>query len=162
MIRRLTVADTPAFRAIRLEALRLAPDAYGSTLADWKDAGIDRFEARLGGSSVLGAFDGELAGVAALDVERGGNVRHRGLVTMIYVTPASRGRGMAQAMMRHLEQVGAEMELLQLELHVAADNPAAIAVYEKAGYRHHGLIPRALLSRGRFIDEMLMIRRLDG
>ena len=170
MIRQLTGADAAAFRSLRLEALQLAPEAYGSTLADWQDEGIDRFAARIADSWVAGAFDdaldgglvGGLVGVAALDRERGANVRHRGLVTAVYVAPAVRRCGFALAMLARLAQEAADQGVLQLELQVAAENRTAMALYENAGYQRHGLIPRALLVQGRFIDEVLMIRRLDG
>jgi ribosomal protein S18 acetylase RimI-like enzyme len=163
MIRQLTEADVAAFRSLRLEALQLAPEAYGSTLADWQDAGTDRFAARIADSWVAGAFDGgDLVGVAALDRERGTNVRHRAAITAVYVTPAARRRGHAGALLDRLAAEAAAQGIVQLELHVAAENGAAIALYERAGFQNHGLIPRALLVQGRFIDERVMIRRLDG
>ncbi len=170
MIRRLTGADAAAFRALRLEALRLAPGAYGSTLADWQHEGIDRFAARIADGWIAGAFDdgrdeafgGELVGVAALDREPGTNVRHRAGISAVYVTPAARRCGFARRLLERLAQEAADQGVVQLELQVAAENRAAMALYEKAGFQRHGLIPRALLVQGRFIDEVLMIRRLDG
>ncbi len=166
MIRRLTEADVVAFRNLRLEALQLAPEAYGSALEDWQGATLEPFQARIAGSWIAGAFDaargGGLVGVAALDRERGGNVRHRAGITAVYVTPAARRRGLAGALLHRLVQEAAVQGVLQVELHVASDNAAAIALYEKAGFARHGLIPRALLVQGRFIDELLMVRRLDS
>jgi ribosomal protein S18 acetylase RimI-like enzyme len=158
MIRRLQAEDAAAYRDIRLESLREAPDAYGSVHSDWADAPLSLFADRTGQSIVLGAFnDGKLVGLAVLDREKGGNTRHRALVTAVYVRPAARGRGLAGQLLQTLAEGARPDGILQLELHVAVTNTAAIRAYEKAGFERAGIAPRSILSTGRFIDEMLMV-----
>jgi ribosomal protein S18 acetylase RimI-like enzyme len=162
MIRRLGEGDAAAYRDIRLESLKDAPDAYGSVYADWADAPLSVFAARTRQSVVMGAFDGEvLVGLAVLDREKGGNTRHRALVTAVYVRPAARGKGVTAAMMEAIAAHAAAEGVLQLELHVLVTNETAIRAYEAAGFGRAGLSPRAILWHGQFFDEMLMIRRLD-
>ncbi len=160
IIRRLGPADAAAFRRIRLDALRDTPDAYGSIYDDWADAPETTFADRTRSGFVAGAFEGEaLVGLSVMDREKGGNTRHRALVTAVYVRPNARGQGIAAAM---LAANAAAEGIVQLELHVLVTNEAAIRVYEAAGYERAGLCPRAILSRGLFFDELLMIRRLDA
>jgi ribosomal protein S18 acetylase RimI-like enzyme len=162
MIRRLSRDDAAAYREIRLESLKDAPDAYGSVHADWPDAPVSVFAQRTLQSVVLGAFDGDaLVGLAVLDREKGANTRHRAVVTAIYVRPAARGKGATVAMMEAIAAHATAEGILQLELHVLVTNGTAIRAYAAAGFEPAGLSPRAILSRGRFFDEMLMIRRLD-
>jgi ribosomal protein S18 acetylase RimI-like enzyme len=161
-VRRLNAADAEAFREIRLEGLRLDPDAFGSALSDHINRPLDHFRKRLTGSNVVGCFDGtRLMGIAAYNREQGGNTRHRAMITSVYVRPEARGQGRMAAILAELEAIGRRDGVLQLELHVALDNAAGIAAYERAGYERHGVSPRAILSGGRFIDEVLMVRRLD-
>ena len=64
-IRLLGPADVDAFRAIRLEALKCNPEAFGSTFEVEKLRPLAWFSERLDNSDVFGAFRGsELVGVA--------------------------------------------------------------------------------------------------
>ncbi len=163
ILRRLGRADAEIYRGIRLEALRSAPDAYGSTYQDWADAPLPVFADRTDASVVLGAFDtGALVGLSAMERDKGGNTRHRALVTAVFVRPAARGRGLAVTMIDELARIAVADGILQLELNVVTTNAVAIRAYERAGFRHVGRYPRALLSGGVFHDETVMIRMLDG
>ncbi len=162
-VRRLGASDAAAYREIRLESLRDAPDAYGSVYADWADAPMQTFADRRQSAFVVGAFDnGALVGLAVMDREKGGNTRHRALLTAVYVRPAARGKGLTMAMMEAIAAHAVAEGILQLELHVVVTNAAAIRAYEAAGFERAGLCPRAIMSRGRFADELLMVRRLDA
>jgi ribosomal protein S18 acetylase RimI-like enzyme len=162
-VRRLTAADAEAFRAIRLESLHLAPDAFAATLADEDRRPLDHFRQRLTSGHVVGSFDGtRLMGIAAYDRERHGNTRHRATFTSVYVRPDGRGQGRLGAMLEDLAAVAVADGVRQLELHVALDNAPAIAACRRAGFAGHGIVPRAILSGERCIDEQLMVWPLDG
>jgi ribosomal protein S18 acetylase RimI-like enzyme len=153
--------DAAAFRAIRLEALADAPWAYGETLAEAEALGLDDFAARLQGGTVAGAFDDrQLAGIAAMWRDHG-NGQHRAYVAGIYVRPDARGNGYARRMLDWLATEAMAAGIRQLELHVATENRPAIAAYLAAGFAEYGIVPRAILSEGRFLDEVLMVRFLD-
>jgi ribosomal protein S18 acetylase RimI-like enzyme len=55
----------------------------------------------------------------------------------IWVTPQQRGRGLATAMMRSLGHWAARRGARYVYLQVAAANSAAVAAYERLGFRYH-------------------------
>ena len=88
IIRRLTSADAPAYRDIRLAGLRDSPEAFGSTFARESTQPLAWFCDRLGNSAVFGAFDSTtLLGVAGLRIREGEKEQHKGLLWGMYVRP---------------------------------------------------------------------------
>ena len=64
-IRQLTLSDAESFRELRLEGLRLNPEAFGSTYEFEKDQPLTRYTGWLTNSIVFGAFqDSQLIGTA--------------------------------------------------------------------------------------------------
>jgi len=71
-IRRLIKADAPLFRQIRLEALELSPEAFGSSFEQESTQSLGHFEEVLSRSDVFGAFRGaDLVGVAGYRTQGG-------------------------------------------------------------------------------------------
>ena len=58
----------------------------------------------------------------------------------IAVSPSHQGRGIAGMLLDTLEQQAAQLNQVFLRLEVRQDNPAAIGLYEKRGYRRFGTI----------------------
>jgi GNAT superfamily N-acetyltransferase len=56
-------------------------------------------------------------------------------VKRMYVAPTARGRGIARAMLAHLERTAAESGAEVLVLETGLKQPEAIALYESSGYR---------------------------
>lgn len=161
LIRRLSVDDVDAFRAIRQEALTEVPSAFASTaedLAKLSDTAIRRMLADTAVFAVLRAD----APVALMGVMRhaASKMAHRGILVMVYVRAAERGRQLADslfaAVMEHARATG----LQQLELAVTVENSAALAFYRRVGFAEVGRIPAGLLHEGREIDEILMMRQV--
>jgi GNAT superfamily N-acetyltransferase len=53
----------------------------------------------------------------------------------MYVTPAARGRGLAGALLGHLETLAAAAGYRSLRLEAGTKQPEALRLYERAGYR---------------------------
>lgn len=64
----------------------------------------------------------------------GGYDGHRGWVNYLAVDEACRGRGFARQIMDHLEEMLRTRGCPKLNLQVRAENEAALAFYEAAGY----------------------------
>lgn len=71
-------------------------------------------------------------------------------------------RGLGTIMLGEIIAVAEQSGLTQLELEVCTENPRALALYEKLGFRRYGLRPRSLkLDSGKYLDEALMLRELN-
>lgn len=140
----LTADDWPTWRALRLAALAEAPEAFGSRLADWTGAGDteERWRDRL---SIPGAYDvvarlGDGAGGEPVGMVSGVPTEDDGVVELIslWVAPAARGRGVADALVAEVVRWARERGAGVLRLSVAEDNAAATALYARHGFRLTG------------------------
>ena len=159
-VRPLKGDDVEAYRAIRLEGLEIAPDAFASTLAREQAFSRENFSHRLQSGRTLGAFEGDaLVGVVGLVVAAGEKERHKGTLVGMYVRQSTRGRGVGQALIAALLAM-ATGKVEQVNLAVAEDNIAARRLYERCGFSAYGLEKRSLKYRGRYFNDVLMVRFL--
>jgi ribosomal protein S18 acetylase RimI-like enzyme len=161
VVRHLAPEDAEAFRKIRLEALRLHPDAFGSVYeAEVVETGSD-FGAKIERGCVFGGFvDRRLEGMAGFSVSGAVQLRHKGTLGGMYVREAQRGSGLAEAIVDAV-LAHAREGVEQVQLSVAATNDRAIRFYRRLGFEAYATEPRALKVGQRYIDELLMVRFLD-
>jgi len=70
---------------------------------------------------------------------------------------ADRGRGVgSEAVGLLLRFAFDDLNLQRVQLHVFADNAAAIRVYEKAGFVREGVLRQAAHIGGKYVDVVLM------
>jgi ribosomal protein S18 acetylase RimI-like enzyme len=155
-VRRLAADDAPLFRDIRLEALRLAPDAFASTFEAESAKPSSWFVERLGGSHVLGAFCAErLVGVASLVILQSAKMAHKGHLVGMYVRPEARRSGVGRRLVEAIvETARGHVEVIQLT--VVAGNETARRLYAGLGFEEYGREKKALKSGDRYFDEILM------
>lgn len=159
-IRRLGILDAEDYRAIRLAALKQAPEAFGSTYEVEAARSAADFADRLAISVVFGAYAGEkIVGVAGFKREIGQKDAHKGFVWGMYVRPGLRRHGVGAALIEALLQYAGQV-VEQLTLTVVKGNDAAVAMYQKFGFEIYGVEPRALRSDTGYSDEVLMVRFL--
>jgi ribosomal protein S18 acetylase RimI-like enzyme len=164
MIRQLQASDVDAYRALRLEGLRLHPRAFGGALAEEVAAPADFWLARLRDAPTFGGFgpDGALLGIATLKPMPGAWYQHRAMLVGLYVAAAGRGSGMAAGLIRAVADAAAAGGALWLELGVGLHNAPAIALYQRMGFRPFAVEPDAMCVDGTMVDEILMRLRLRG
>jgi ribosomal protein S18 acetylase RimI-like enzyme len=158
--RRLAPADAALFREIRLEGLRVNPEAFGSTFEAENAQPLTWFSDRLGRSNLFGAFNGaELVGIAGLIVPEGRKDAHKGLLVGMYVRPCSRKSGVGQQLLETIIEFARErVELIQLA--VVSDNEPARRLYARLGFVEYGIEKKALKQDSRYYDEVLMAKDL--
>ena len=161
-IRRLMPADAALYRDLRLEGLRLSPEAFGSIYEIERTEPLGWFAARLGDAAVFGGFNGaDLLGIAGFFVHRGAKEGHKGVLWGMYVRAAARktglGRRLAQAIIDHARD---RVEIL--ELRVVAGNEPARRLYARLGFVEYGIEKNSLKHDGRYWDEVLMAKPLTA
>jgi RimJ/RimL family protein N-acetyltransferase len=160
-IRRLTTQDAARYREIRLEALQKNPEAFGSTFEKESAQPLAWFEAVVDSADVFGAFDqGKLAGIAAYRAQDAKRA-HTALLWSMYVRSASRSAGVGKLLVAAvLDHAGGRVE--QVQLTVVSENQVARRLYAALGFIEYGYENRALKQDGRYYDEVLMVKFLDG
>ena len=160
-IRRLEPADAALYRDIRLEALRLNPEAFGSTFERENAQPLSWFEAAISRTDIFGGFlDGTLVGIAGFAVQEGPKHAHKGVLWAMYVRNAARRSGLGKILVTAvLDHARRRVEMVQLG--VGSENEAARRLYEAMGFVAYGYEKRALKHDGRYYDEVLMVKFLD-
>ncbi|RZJ25593.1 MAG: GNAT family N-acetyltransferase [Haliea sp.] len=152
MVRRLVPTDAPAYRPLRLRALREHPEAFTSSYEEHVAAPLAETERRLASSTATlwGAFDDDkLCGAVGLDRETRTKARHKASLVAMYVAPEHGGRGIGHKLVDALVQEARGEGLELLVLTVTEGNHKAIQLYERAGFRSFGVEPRAIKVAGR-------------
>ena len=160
IIRRLKAStDLLAFREIRIESAREAPESFRATEEEMRSTPIETFHKPLSGHDgephFIGAFvESALVGVAALFFEESQKLAHKATVGSVFVTPASRSNGIGRALMSELLRIAREDEkLVQLNLSVSVTNLAAVKLYESLGFSIFGTERNAACVDGTGYDE---------
>jgi len=160
-IRELTLADAHSYRDIRLEGLRLAPEAFGSSYEEEISRSDEEFARRITGRPgiMYGGFGpgaAGLVGTAGCCCDNAVKSRHKLHLVGMYVRPAYRGRGLGarliERILLHARQIGG---IAVVQLGVGCDNHAARALYDRMGFKTYGIERKALKIGERFIDEEL-------
>ncbi len=163
LIRPFAPDDADAYRVLRLEALRLNPEAFGAAFEDEAAREPASFTPGLAApppSLVLGAWwpdDPAPLGMAGLYADRGRKLAHRGHVWGVYVREAARRHGIARRLTLRLLDAARAAPLDVLLLSVTADLAGPRALYESLGFVAHGVEPAGLkLGPGDYRDMVLM------
>ena len=109
--------------------------------------------------SVVAEVGGRLE--ASGDVTKGSyeDTKHHGYLG-IAISRTHRNRGIGLEVMRTLIKESRKAGLKTIQLEVFANNPRAIHVYERTGFKEAGRIPKKMLRNGKFIDSIVMAREL--
>lgn len=157
----LAPADAERFLAIRADALAQNPESFRYGPGDDAALGLAAWRERLARDHVVAAVadDGSWLGVGGFTRLPGVKLQHKGLIWGMYVTPAARGTGAADAILAALVD-HARGRVRQLQLTVMADNSRARAFYERYGFTLYAVEPASVRRGDSYDDEALMWRPL--
>ena len=150
-IQALGTADAPAYRALRLRALREHPDAFTSSVEEEAQRPLADTTQRLShpAETLWGAFDGpQLVGMVGMSRETRLKNRHKAHLVGMYVAPEHTGRGVGAALVAAVLQHASAHQVALLVLTVTDGNQAAQALYERAGFASFGVEPDAIRVNG--------------
>jgi ribosomal protein S18 acetylase RimI-like enzyme len=143
-VRRVTEADWPRLRAVRLEMLADTPSAYLETVADatarteeeWRSR-VRRMSAGTTDCALAAEPEGGGPWVAYMACFLDGPGRVH--LVSVYVAPAHRGTGLAERMVAEMRRWARdEARVATMHLYVHEDNPRARAFYRRLGFAETG------------------------
>ena len=159
-VRHILAEEVDIFRSMRLEALGAEPASFASTLQDWQNLTDEEWRSRMNDPVFVAFRQDEPIGMMGLMRQRASKMAHRATLVMVYVRENARGSGVATRLLDTVIDHAKDDGIVQLELAVNAENPAAIRFYKREKFSEIGLIPGGFLHEGREIDEIMMARRL--
>ncbi len=166
-VRRLFAAEWRQLRDLRLQALRAAPRAFGSTY-EREAAFTDERWQEWAASAAAGANQVAIVAVAGgtwvamasgrLPVRGEEGASSVAWLLAVYVDPTWRSRGLGRAVSEGVISWARERGAAEVRLHVADWNDAARRVYEELGFRPTG--ERMTVPHDPPVDEIEMSLRL--
>lgn len=162
MIRMLNKQDAEAYQTIRLEALRVNPEAFGSTYereAAFTVEEIGRRIAPEAGKFTLGAFEEDrLIGIVTFVRDNGPKTKHKANLYGMYVSAECRGKGIGGKLLDTLIKEARQLDgVEQITLTVVQDNERAKALYVNSGFVVFGIEKNALKVEEIYYDEAWMV-----
>lgn len=162
IVRRLGAEDWAVFRTLRLASLKDAPDNFAQDHDSIVDDPREVWQAALTRRITFAAFEEDAPiGIAAYIADDLSRMKHRAHLINVWIDPAWRGAGRAEALVLAAEDHARAHGVLQFELEVNVENPQAVAFYERMGYQTVGRVPRAFGTPTGYCDEFLMFKALD-
>ncbi len=160
-VRRLRADEADRWRELRLRALKDAPEAFSTTYAEAlarSDGAWSEITALFAAGNDRVMFVAEaterLIGCAGAFVEDGAPV-----VVSMWVEPDHRGRRVGAELLRAIAAWARQRDHSRLRLWVVSDNRAAIALYEREGFRRTG--GTQPMPRDHSVVELEMITKLS-
>jgi len=159
LVRETVADDWQALRDIRLEALRDAPTAFGSTYEQETERGEAHWRDRIARGGTFLAFVPEVSATEPSGLI-GGYQEDPVTVELVsmYVRPRARGRGVGEALVAAVIDWAGQRNAAAVRLWVTETNAPALALYERCGFALTG--ERQPVPFHPSIDEVAMIRRL--
>ena len=153
-------ADLPGLAALLVEAVDggasvgfLAGVTPEQAVAFWRSA--------LAAPTLVAELDGRVVGCVQLLPAKLPNGRHRAEVAKLLVHRSARGRGVATALMAHLEDQARAQGRWLLQLDTETGSPAQ-RLYERLGWQVLGVLPdHAVRPEGGLAPTTFLYRRLD-
>jgi len=159
--------DAPAYRELRLEALRNHPEAFSSDYETYLAKPMSFWAERLNFDHpdnvvmmFFAAHDEGLIGMCGIAYARARKTRHSAYLVSMYVRPYWRGLRIADGLITACLEWTRARGITILKLGVAATNVPAIRCYARCGFQVYGIEPRAIYDDGVFYDELLMMRTI--
>lgn len=158
-IRLLTKKDAAAFYRLRLRAVKEETRSFLETHAEVKKRPAGSY---FKNGWIAGAFiDGKLVGISGMYRHQGKKIEHKGTVWGVYVTPETRGQGLARLLIERLIQKANDIGLELLQISTDHTNSATQGLYQKLGFKPYGIEKHILkLPDGSYVDDVWMVKFL--
>lgn len=159
-IRSVNPDDLDAYRTLRLDALRLHPEAFGADYEVQAAFSREDWLERMGDGSFVADQNGALVGMAGVHLNNAPKAKHAGMVWGVFVHPDARGAQLGDKLIRACIDWAKKKNLYILKLSVTTTNVSAIRCYTRCGFTVYGVDPALLYYDGKYYDGLLMSRCL--
>ena len=120
-----TEVEWLAFQALRLSALQMNPEAFGSSYEEESAMSIGDFKEGYKKCAIFGAFiTDSLVGCAGFFTQSLIKMQHRGVLFSMYVKPSYRNKGIGNSLVKAVID-HAKKSILQLHTTVVTSNKSA-------------------------------------
>ena len=159
-ITRLPIDRWEEYRELRLEALKKAPTAFGSSFEEEENFSKEVWQKRIA-NAIFAVSDEKPVGL--ITWVRGDRIktRHTSYINSTYVTEAFRGQGLGRRLIKAaLDSIQASKGILKIRLSVIASQQEAFKLYDAFGFKIIGTAKNELFVNGLYYDEILMEKML--
>ena len=165
-IREAKVGDVVQFRELRLFALQDSPTAFSADYQVNYNHPMSFWEGRLRidehGIIFFAEHDSKLIGTTGIRKGESPKTKHGAYIWGVYIRPEWRGLHIAEELIRTCIEWAQKQKVEIVKLGVVTTNASAIRCYERCGFTIYGTEPRGIFYDGRYYDEHLMFKLLDG
>ena len=156
-------SDWFSYQKLRLTALKVAHESFGSTYEREVQFTEQQIIERISPNSnkfFMGIFDGkELVGMVSFHKEIGEKDRHKGDIYGMFIHGDYQNKGLGKLLLSTLiNKVKEEYpDLEQIRLSVVSNNISAVKLYGHLGFEKYGVEINALKTGDKYSDEDLMV-----
>ena len=156
-------SDWFSYQKLRLTALKVAHESFGSTYEREVQFTEQQIIERISPNSnkfFMGIFDErELIGMVSFHKEIGEKDRHKGNIYGMFIHGDYQNKGLAKLLLSTLiNKVKEEYpDLEQIRLSVVSNNISAVKLYGHLGFEKYGVEINALKTGDKYFDEDLMV-----
>lgn len=149
------------YKNLRLEALKDCPVFFGSSYNDEKRLKNEEWKKRLESefSDTLFAVDEKniLIGMITALYNPKETQNHVSTIVSFYVKEEHRGIGIGKKLLKDLvAKIKEKKHIKKIKIQAAKINIGAIKLYEKAGFKHVGILKKEIRIKGKYYDDILM------
>jgi L-amino acid N-acyltransferase YncA len=157
LIRKLTVDDWPAVKAIFEEGIATGEATFEAEAPSWEEWD----GAHLAGHRLVAEEGAAVSGWAAL-APVSGRACYAGVAEVsVYVAERARGRGVGRALLERLVRDSEAAGIWTIQAGIFPENEASIALHERCGFRVVGVHERIGKLAGEWRDVVLLERRSE-
>lgn len=164
IIREAVDDDLQQYRKLRLESVRLHPEAFGRDYETESEIPLSEWKSKLiinQNDTVFVAQAGEnLVGISGIKRSPSLKTAHNAGIWGVYVAAGFRGENVGEELIKACIGWARERLLFSVKLSVVTTNVPAIRLYLKCGFQVYGVEPKVIRVDQNYFDELLMVKIL--
>ena len=159
-IKKLASSRWKDYRALRLEALKNDPIAFGSSYNEEIKLSNNEWKRRIK-NSLFALLNDKPIGTIVYIFENKTKTKHIANIYGVYVKKEYRGQGVGKKLVESaISLIKKNKNIIKINLNVNPKQKAAVKLYKKYGFKTIGVLKKDLYVNGKFYDELIMEKQL--